>query len=114
MIDLVSDLHELSALFAAHGIEFGIIYIDLEWDSQLWVPGTYDDQTYFENTPYWGLRPNEVVEVTGIETSKRGDGIYVVSAQFTEVARQGIPEWTVFQEFFFSLEDSIWKVFAIS
>lgn len=62
-IDMAADLRELEQFTRAHGMDFGVIYTDYMWNSKLWEPGEYDDQTYFENTIEW----IELVEASGIE-----------------------------------------------
>jgi len=48
--DMAADFAELEAWLGARGIDFGVIFTDLEWNGQLWEPGTYTDQTYYDNT----------------------------------------------------------------
>jgi hypothetical protein len=62
-IDLAADLRELAKFTAEHGVDFGVIYTDVEWNSQLWEPTAYDDEIYFENTLDW----IELVEGSGIQ-----------------------------------------------
>ncbi len=52
-IDVGADMRELKSFAEARGMEFGIIYTDIIWNSQLWDPTDYDDQTYYENTVDW-------------------------------------------------------------
>jgi len=47
-VDMAADFAELEAWLDARGIDFGVIFTDLQWNSQLWEPGTYTDQTYYE------------------------------------------------------------------
>jgi hypothetical protein len=52
-IDLAADFMELKTFLNARGIEFGVIFTDVYWNSQLWEPGTYTDQTYYDGTMAW-------------------------------------------------------------
>jgi hypothetical protein len=52
-IDMAADFLELKSFLNARGIEFGVIVTDVYWDSQLWEPGTYTDQTYYDGTMAW-------------------------------------------------------------
>jgi hypothetical protein len=52
-IDLAADVMELKSFLNAHGIEFGVIFTDAYCNSQLWEPGTYTDQTYYDRTMAW-------------------------------------------------------------
>jgi hypothetical protein len=52
-IDLAADFMELKSFLNARGIEFGVIVTDVYWNSQLWEPGTYTDQTYYDGTMAW-------------------------------------------------------------
>ena len=71
-------------------------------------------QSHFDMAPYVALRPAEVVTVQSVEVASRGEDVFVLTARFSEMARNALPEWTVYREFFFGLEGSLWKVFAIS
>jgi hypothetical protein len=62
-LDMAADLAELEAFTAEHGVDFGVIYTDVQWDSQLWDPSEYDDQTYYDHTIEW----IDLVEASGIE-----------------------------------------------
>jgi hypothetical protein len=52
-IDLAADFMELKSFLNARGIEFGVIITDVYGNSQLWEPGTYTDQTYYDRTMMW-------------------------------------------------------------
>ncbi|MCD4849166.1 MAG: T9SS type A sorting domain-containing protein [Candidatus Aegiribacteria sp.] len=52
-IDVVSDLLELKSFLEAHNVEFGIIFTDIYWDSQIWEVDEYVDSTYYERTMEW-------------------------------------------------------------
>jgi len=62
-IDIAADFAELKTFLDAHGIAFGVIFTDIQWNSQLWEEGTYDDQTYYDGTMGW----IDIVESTGVE-----------------------------------------------
>ncbi len=49
-VDLGADMRELREFCEARGMDLGIIYTDVNWDSQLWDPADYTDQVYFEST----------------------------------------------------------------
>ena len=61
-IDLAADFAELKTFLNAHGIEFGVIITDLQWNSQLWEPGSYTDQVYYDAAMDW----NDAVNATGV------------------------------------------------
>ena len=70
---------------------------------------------YFDNSPYWGLRPDDIVTITQAEKIHDAEfSTYLVKVEFSPRALQTIPEWTVFKNFSFSLENSIWKIVSIS
>ena len=71
-------------------------------------------QSHFDASPYVALRPAEVVSVQDVQVASREEDIFVLTADFSEMARNALPEWTRYREFFFGLEGSRWKVFAIS
>ena len=52
-VDIADDFAELQTFLNARGIDFGVILIDLGWNAQLWEPGTYTDQTYYDGTMDW-------------------------------------------------------------
>jgi hypothetical protein len=52
-INIAADFAELKSFLNAHGIEFGVILTDAYAGSQLWEPGTYTDQTYYDRTMAW-------------------------------------------------------------
>lgn len=52
-IDVVSDMMELKSFLEAHNIEFGIIFTDIYWDSQIWEVDEYNDSTYYQRTMEW-------------------------------------------------------------
>jgi hypothetical protein len=52
-IDLAADFAELKSFLNARGIEFGVIITDVYGHSQLWEPGSYTDQTYYDRTMAW-------------------------------------------------------------
>ncbi|MCZ6835829.1 MAG: hypothetical protein O7G85_08655 [Planctomycetota bacterium] len=52
-IDVGADMRELKSFAEDRGMDFGIIYTDVNWDSQLWDPADYDDQTYYQSTLDW-------------------------------------------------------------
>jgi len=52
-LDVAADFMELKSFLTARGIEFGVIVTDVYWASQLWEPGTYTDQTYYDRTMAW-------------------------------------------------------------
>ncbi len=62
-IDLAADLAELKSFLEARGIAFGVIFTDIYWNSQIWEPDEYDDQTYYNGTIDWV----NTVEATGVE-----------------------------------------------
>ncbi len=52
-IDVVSDMLELKSFLEAHNVEFGIIFTDIYWNSQIWEVDEYVDSTYYERTMEW-------------------------------------------------------------
>jgi hypothetical protein len=58
-IDIVSDMLELKSFLEAHNVEFGIIFFDIYWDSQIWGVEEYNDSTYYERTMDWVNFVNE-------------------------------------------------------
>jgi hypothetical protein len=58
-IDIVSDMLELKSFLEAHNVEFGIIFFDIYWDSQIWGVEEYNDSTYYERTIDWVNFVNE-------------------------------------------------------
>ena len=62
-IDLAADFAELKSFLNARGIEFGVIITDVYWNSQLWEPGSYTDQTYYDRTMAWV----NTVDATNVE-----------------------------------------------
>ncbi|MBU8920244.1 MAG: T9SS type A sorting domain-containing protein [Bacteroidales bacterium] len=61
--DIASDFAELKSFLEDRGIAFGVIITDIQWNSQLWEPDAYDDQTYYEGAIDW----SESVNATGVE-----------------------------------------------
>ena len=66
-IDIAADFAELETFLDTHGIEFGVIITDLQWNSQLWEPGSYTDQVYYDAAMDW----NDAVNATGVELDDR-------------------------------------------
>ncbi len=62
-MNLADDLAELDSFLEAEGIAFGIIYTDLQWNSQIWEEGTYSDRIYYDATMDWvkTVRAAEVI-----------------------------------------------------
>ena len=52
-IDVAADLAELKSFLENRGIEFGVIFTDIYWNSKLWEEDEYDDQTYYNSTMEW-------------------------------------------------------------
>jgi hypothetical protein len=52
-VDVAADFMELKSFLNNRGIDFGVIVTDVYWNSQLWEPGTYTDQTYYDQTMAW-------------------------------------------------------------
>jgi hypothetical protein len=52
-IDVATDFAELKSFLNNRGIEFGVIFSDIYWASQLWEEDEYDDQFYFNRTMDW-------------------------------------------------------------
>ena len=52
-IDVAADLAELKSFLNARGIEFGVIFFDIYWNSQYWEPDEYSDSTYYDGTMDW-------------------------------------------------------------
>lgn len=61
--DVAADFMELKSFLDTRGIAFGVIFTDIQWNSQLWEPGTYDDQTYYDGTMEW----IDFVNLAGVE-----------------------------------------------
>ncbi len=48
-----SDLRDLESFFNSRNIAFAPVLIDLGWNTQYWLYGDYDNQTYYDGTIFW-------------------------------------------------------------